>query len=788
MTSSRGLAGPGSALPLTESLISTLRSLLSHANIVRDKLYLKASAEAFSIPGSLKSHDTRTISASTLEVSSLISDCITQFDASAVDNDSVGNILNVLTLGMNFVSRAEISTAQLDVVTRLQTQTLARCLIFVYQWYTSVGPHLAKIIFQAHQHLDAAAFADRYPRFCRLIEHIVASVQLRKNTKTSKKRKKVNHAADGPDTQSESSNPVGSAVPQDLFGLFPGQKGKAIPLTYSDRALINMADVYHVSQTTFLDLLSNALILPIIIPIDTKLNGGTRFHSKVPKTVQARTILRGAVLLAVSNAVGGDDAIFGCKDAQELVRSAALSIGTENGGHVESCASLLCSNGEFALANIKDWLDENFDTVASADIGEVGDILWRTNKWITTGKRPSEARPRLRLNVTQTLNPLLATPGALLPLDEVLVTADAPHLEIVSYMLREVLCKKRGLHACDEALRRISDGQRPFSNGNLRYADYCYDPLCSQSTYALNLTRLFGHEELSSEYGLSNLAMFMATGQCPATSAFLGNSFSMTSVAGAVNRFHDAYAAGIDFENCCVWGQSAKSINITRSHTFKNALGKHSVREAFGLRLEAFFTLNVLTAWRNFIGNELFELDVSFRREGKRRTWCSAFNMFCELGIEGLSSGITPMQAAHNLALLGYVDSATCDDMIDVIHANPDKGGWYGLAALGFRMDRSRRETTATAFYTLYAYLSRLSKDDQSAIDLSPMFVENFLCKIKRWDDALAQGAKAAANPNVKCLAMRVQPCLLAGYKGAAFPLTSETRSQGFGGMGTVAP
>ncbi|KAJ7593795.1 hypothetical protein C8J56DRAFT_1120627, partial [Mycena floridula] len=126
------------------------------------------------------------------------------------------------------------------------------------------------------------------------------------------------------------------------------------------------------------------------------------------------------------------------------------------------------------------------------------------------------------------------------------------------------------------------------------------------------------------------------------------------------------------------------------------------------------------------------------------RTWKDAYELAPKLKISGLSSGLTRMQFAHNLAFLALVSAPTAEDMIEVLCTaeHREKGAVGALVRLGLLSSpiapvTSIREAYIQLYNHIDQHLRLTSKDLILWQSFSHIIFEHLLCKIVKWWNAL---------------------------------------------------
>ncbi|KAJ6622853.1 hypothetical protein B0H10DRAFT_1787539, partial [Mycena sp. CBHHK59/15] len=122
---------------------------------------------------------------------------------------------------------------------------------------------------------------------------------------------------------------------------------------------------------------------------------------------------------------------------------------------------------------------------------------------------------------------------------------------------------------------------------------------------------------------------------------------------------------------------------------------------------------------------------------GTKRSWAEALELVQQLGFDGVKdSGLTTLQFANNLVLLGICRPPTADEMAIWISENPKLGAFKALKALGFNLAENDLLLTRIAFRVVYDHFENfLIPADKLLLGFGAIFVEHVLCKITRWQD-----------------------------------------------------
>ncbi|KAJ7103978.1 hypothetical protein B0H15DRAFT_766670 [Mycena belliarum] len=258
--------------------------------------------------------------------------------------------------------------------------------------------------------------------------------------------------------------------------------------------------------------------------------------------------------------------------------------------------------------------------------------------------------------------------------------------------------------------------------------------------------------------GLSNLLAWQLTGQGNGTRKFLDQQPTMffESYQECLRVFDDAHRSNLELReqyqrshpnasdetveaavkkqagyipthNSNAYGEAANSLGITPSRG--RELPKYTLEEKF----LPFFEPHVQDRWIEFLG-ELAGRDPD-SYTGKRPSWKEGLDFIQEFGFYGLKSdGLTTLQLANNLVLLGVCDPPEPETMAAWIAEKGDLGAFKGLRHLGFNLQQSDPLATRAAFLCVYDHLAEhLSAEDKAALGFGVIFVEHALCKIQRW-------------------------------------------------------
>ncbi|KAJ7162370.1 hypothetical protein C8R46DRAFT_854523, partial [Mycena filopes] len=240
--------------------------------------------------------------------------------------------------------------------------------------------------------------------------------------------------------------------------------------------------------------------------------------------------------------------------------------------------------------------------------------------------------------------------------------------------------------------------------------------------------------------GFSNLLAWTLTGQGNGTQTFLDTQTTMFFDSGEACVFHpNATKTAVDTavrkqpgyiatHNSNAYGEAANSLGITPSRGRDQP--KYTVEEKF----LGFYKPEVEDGWEDFIGPELCNQDPA-TFTGKKRTWMEGLEFIQKFGFFGLKGdGLTTLQLANNLVLLGICEPPEPEVMAAWIADKGDLGAFKGLRLLGFNVQHSDPLATRAAFLCVYNHLKEnLSSEDKTTLGFSVIFLEHVLCKVQRW-------------------------------------------------------
>ncbi|KAF8134031.1 hypothetical protein K438DRAFT_1641127 [Mycena galopus ATCC 62051] len=159
-------------------------------------------------------------------------------------------------------------------------------------------------------------------------------------------------------------------------------------------------------------------------------------------------------------------------------------------------------------------------------------------------------------------------------------------------------------------------------------------------------------------------------------------------------------------------------------------------------KFEPYFCDEVQCGWHTFLG-ELADQDPG-TSSADRKSWEEVLRWILQSGLQGFGSGLGALQFANTMVLAGVATSPSPAFMAQWISSNRDYGAFAGLQLLGFKLRKqSSPATIRAAFLCFYYWLDHhLSDEDKHALGFGAIFVEQLLCKIRRWHHRMKEMGK----------------------------------------------
>jgi hypothetical protein len=706
-----------------------------------------------------------------------------QFATHQTEKSSLADTLLSLIEAAERLPQLLFDGALLDSLARFVDWQAGHHLLSIYHWYLEDGPNTADQLFDMHRDNEdgKSAIAASHPSFALLVEHIMTYVTCAINSKPSKAKKPSKKAKITNDTSTDDIDGSAAAtttdaetskslrqVPRNLFGLYPSANAKA---SYTLRPIkqhsisTNPETKYACAKKLFLDLLSDVIIVERAKDIDKCLNTDEKKGSgdKAKDLVRDRIVVRGGVLHSVVKVFGGDDGILASQCAKLILRSPARFF-HGNISKDADLAAMILADEHVACQHLVSWLEQRLHALPTISplLKAIADLVWKNNQALYTatvmphhntqalGARtrkppdlPSTGRKSKKTkNVPDSLPSMPLTREALIP--------NPPGMVQLALVIREALNSRRGHHCGNEYLSRILNGQHPMTgqSGYLRNGDDLdqFMPIRWNNGHATLVRKHFTFELMLTTFGITNILIFMSTGQGYDTRDFVNSrtpNFAFFKLSEVVEYFDITIRTSknpksfkkIRFENQNIWGTACSQfqVHVNNGHT------KLTTEEKFA----PFFSATVQDAWIEWLGplanirlDDLSGVDL----RDKLKSWQSAYDFVVGLGLSPFGSGVTPMQFANTLALLGLCLPPTVEEMARCINADHHpKGAIRGLKQLGFNIDAKPNEWVIAALQCVYDHLEHdLSFADKHELGFlfgfGAMFIEHLLCKISRFE------------------------------------------------------
>lgn len=700
------------------------------------------------------------------------------------DSQVAFDFVSQLDRASKTIADTDVAKFKLVVLQACNRIGACRGLLYVYQWYTIFGPALASAIFDVYKNEGEFVMFGAYPQFAELAYAIMDWITTAFATGRAS-------STPNDDTRHIDAAAPALCLPADLFGLLQTPKSSRaiifpLPLhryfrTYDKR--------YALARRCFLEIISEFVIIHGIREVDKRFNSSRRSDSML--LVKARSVVRGAVLDCITQCLG-DDCVFASSALDDLLRSPTALF--HPGAKEDGLSKQILANPADATARLSAYLREhwNMGVVNKSFHGLHSDLVESLARFsveppVIPKKRTAQPKKN-RIAVVIERGVELAPD---VPLSDICPYERHPMVAMMAIMLRETIARAKGLPSVNRDFARILDGKNPYTSARLRFGDNIdqFNPIRRTNLFQTYLERSLDlNHKITSKYGLSNLLVRIGTGQGTLTSDFLAAHLKQTwftTSEQCVTVFRQGWAAGLVIDNLQIWGQPAVALRIPRN--------SESVPQ-YEERFDPMFTDHIYALWSRFLRG-LIDIDpdpeptnssdsdsstssddqasdappakkrrvdpwddiplagAGFMNKdpatyaGVKPTYNHALKLSELLKVNGFGSGITRMQLANTLALLGVCSLPSIEDMADVVSAQPKKGAGEGLRLLGFNVpDEVKAIDKANTAYrkallALYDILDYgLSQDHKQVLGFGAMFVEHSLCKLVRWGRALENG------------------------------------------------
>ncbi|KII88046.1 hypothetical protein PLICRDRAFT_30508 [Plicaturopsis crispa FD-325 SS-3] len=669
-------------------------------------------------------------------------------------HESANMALSHLLTSLDLISPMITHSQHLRVLLRAMDWQICRALLVVYQWYQVTGPKLEDTLFEMYADHGIDALSHHYPGFAQLIDTIVSYVR-----DVQRFHYPINAPSKARKRNDGARIPMGAApvtpeidpyinekylIPGDIYGLrtAPSLPNLSLPRLGSSPGARPEVSLMH-ARRIFREFMSQHIIVPHMLPVDKLLNGERRRPSAKDewKHVQARIYTRGVVVRAIVNAVK-DDGILASSAIRPILASPGLFFNIPKD---LSLAAKISKHGDGSAAKLFVWLAD----MVGPDVVQVSKLSQQLGKAVWSAVTA--------LNGNRDVPMLAALPSALSGIkprheksnDDIFdsrlpLVSDKTGLSLsrIALILREALHYRRGSQG-DTYLRHVLHRRDAMTHKTRNIDIDHYDPARTCNVYTTLLKHHLPAQRLTGRMGLSWLLTWMVTGQGNVTKPFLERfGLMFSSLDNAVGAFDSAEASGVQCDNPRIWGQYCIQLGL---HPTSYKTGKKAtIRD----KLLPLYSSEIQTKWKNWLGPLWGEDPQAFH--GKRHSHEETVHFAQELCISGLTSGLTPLQFANNMAILHICEPPTSRSLAHWIWKNKGKGAFRGLQALGFRLTaKSPQSYVQVAFNLVLEHLDRhLSAQDKATLGFTaafaPMIVEHILCKVRRWDKVFLAKSKVS--------------------------------------------
>jgi hypothetical protein len=675
---------------------------------------------------------------------------------------------------------------QLTIVERAIQVETCRSLVAIYDWLCNTGPSLATRLFKIHRSdgLIRNEMAEKYPEYALAVDHIFQYVKTYVALH-AKVPNRMNHWIQPISTRNRDAAITSlknlSRIPATFFGIINTRSKGMITLGKPKGRLSRNPDyVYEASQQCFMDALSKQLLSDSMSKVDKIYShaGGSRIYSD--DHVQSRCVARGIILHTLAEVCQSENIFASTAISTLLVSPTYMLVDSPELHKPSQFVTAYMKDKDATLAMLRKCISSTMDDGVGEAADNLGnfvhhrmlefdlrhpideDAYLNTSDLESLGTTQTQARPRpVKSRSTVPTVPTLVQLERIWTLD-----SDIP-LGKLAVLLREVLNKSRQLPAVFQEMRDILDGVEPGGKGFEVDDDYM-NPV-RELNAGTGLMRIkFNGKPLTSAIGLSNILVWMGTGQGYGTKSFInqGDMWFLNSDA-CVDRFTIAYRSNlhltrqivgngkktgvqrqlkihqhpsyIKFDNMRMYGTANNWLGVIQTVVGSQASGvkkTHSMDHKF----QPYFSDYVQNEWLDFLGPLADQDPDSYN--GERRSWRNAYDFITStINLPGFGRGLTALQTSHVFAFFGLCKMPTAVEMATWISENPTLGACGGLKDMGFAIDSM--PAIRAAFLVVYDHLDKhLSVSDKSLLCFGPIFVEHALCKVPRWTRYLKEKAR----------------------------------------------
>ncbi|KAJ7767536.1 hypothetical protein B0H14DRAFT_3165148 [Mycena olivaceomarginata] len=328
--------------------------------------------------------------------------------------------------------------------------------------------------------------------------------------------------------------------------------------------------------------------------------------------------------------------------------------------------------------------------------------------------RPGKAKGRKQKQVID----LVPTLETLLP--------SKPEFGAAAIIIREALSRKREHPATDDTriFRRMLDALHPTQQKRTQYDPDQHNPIRADLRSFALLQDLLPLKALTTAYG---------TLQSPDACVAL-----FSEVENLNNNRSPATRIKLDCPN--VYGQANTWYSCRPRYAAANGV---IVELSLKQKFEPYFCVEIQQRWEAFLGPLANRDPVGFSEEEKL-SWEDTMGWVINSGLRGFGPGLGALQFTNTLFLAGIVRSPSVLEMAQWIAVNQDYGAFTGLKVLGFNLHQnSSAAAIRAAFMCFYHWLDHfMTQKDKDTVSFGTVFVEQLLCKIRRWQHRLMHMAQ----------------------------------------------
>ena len=628
----------------------------------------------------------------------------------------------------------------------------------IYNWYFETGPavaeQLCRILLEKGEEALKGTNPLFYPLMMQIDRYLTRLIELKRDLPTRMDRRRG-------ETQSLDSDLDEVRDPElDRLKILPARIYPFDGITLSISNSIALPNIHpaHVQpdqerkiklmQQCFVDIIFNALLEGKIIQADKYFNN-PHVRSFDLNHLRARFFSRAGFLFTVIKNFGWEDGIFFAGDWKGVLESPYQLFGASN---CLTFSAKICRDRVMAFAPLDIWLRKNIQPEAISAAESLGDAVYALLKSFTmvssSNSQPGPSHTqrkqkhiqgpaeRSRQRKPQTAH----TP---LSIEALICSSEMPQYGAAGILLREGLKKKRGQPARNDLIHRILNGLRPAlgrkSVQKTRNPDH-YNPLRMSNEYSHLFLSSISPSHATSSLGISNILVFMSTGQGYSTADFIRQTdMKFVSLENCIGTYRRALERKEHCFDLQVWGQTSNQFGLCLAQGSKGAQLPTPVD-----KFAPFFQPHIQQKWQNFLGEGLMDKDPTTVEPNKKPSWESALEWIGEqhfmcFGSKGNPS-LTAFQFCHNLVALQICRAPTVKSMGSFIAKHRRFGSFKALIDLGFDVNGRGHQFVEAAFACFHHHLeSNLNHSDSSDMSLSPIVSEHLLCKVSRVNYLLKQ-------------------------------------------------